>query len=594
MNHLRLFKFSTSIVLAICLLVFSSNGYANSEYINSLLSSAESNKSVDRAKFTKTLENLANEINNFDNEQSQQYRYYLAYEYGYHAKFAKSEREIKEILEQKPSHALRYKLESLLLNVYVASQQWEQGARQASRLINLPTDKISSEQYQLSLLTLILFHNQVGQPIQSFRYLDKIIPETLSDRNGCIYRQVDLEAKIEVKPLFVNPEVMLDAIDVCDSAEEYLFSGIIRVYLSEWLNEKERHHEAIEALVPFVERLNDINYPILKAAVYNQLALASFKNGQFDDAELYVSLAQKLSNTLIKTKQVADTYEILYLLENSKGEFKNALEYYKKFTNAQNAYIDEVKAKSIAFQIAQHDEFAKLKEIELLNSENKRMALETKLNKKRKEEYYFLVIVLFGIIIVGGSWSYRSWLLKEKLRKINEFDPLTGALSRSHFIEVANKVARRQKKKQNEVCCVVFDIDYLKQINDSNGHTAGDMVIQRVAEQCEKLDPVNKLFGRVAGEEFALFFPDCSTLLGLAFAEDYQKAINALDFSDMGIQTKLSASFGITSSALSGYDCKQLLGDGDSAMFSAKNHGRNKIYRYKQPYTANKTSTQGI
>lgn len=579
---IKLTKFSTFIIVVFYLNSLPSLAETNSVDIDSLLATANKNKGLDHKKYRQALKNLKIQTSNFNPEQSNEYKYFLAYEYSYQAEFTKSEELIKKTLQQSILYPLRYKLESLLLNVFSASQQWSQATLQASKLVGLSIENISPHQYQLSLLTLIAFYNQIGQPEKSFMYLNKIQPHTLTARNKCIYFQVDLEAKIEEKPLFVTETAMRQAIDVCEAAEEFLFSGIVRVYFADWLSDKRKHQEAINILLPQIKRLEEINYPILSALSYNALAKAYYEKYNIINAKYYAELAHDFANKLINTKQPVDTYHTLYLIAQASGDYKNALTFHEEYASADKAYIDEVKAKTIAFHMSKHNEFAKLKEIELLNSENERMALEAKLANTGKSNFYFLIFFLLSVIIVGGIWSYRSWLLKEKLRNIVEFDPLTGLLSRVYFNETSKKIITKMEKKEKEVCCFIFDIDYFKQINDTYGHSGGDIVLKRIAEACEKLAPSNKLFGRIAGEEFALMFPDCSLLLAHGYAEDYKNAILALDFSDVGIQPIVSASFGITSTEISGYDFDKIMGDADSAMYSSKNHGRNKVTPYRK------------
>lgn len=137
------------------------------------------------------------------------------------------------------------------------------------------------------------------------------------------------------------------------------------------------------------------------------------------------------------------------------------------------------------------------------------------------------------------------------------------------------------RKQGLEVCLLMIDLDQFKQINDVHGHTAGDAVLAATISAARALlssetSMPGGILGRLGGEEFALLIPT-SAKKASALAERLRGAIGATETRYMDITIRISASFGLVSSAQSGYALRQLLINGDQALYRAKRAGRNQV-----------------
>ena len=93
------------------------------------------------------------------------------------------------------------------------------------------------------------------------------------------------------------------------------------------------------------------------------------------------------------------------------------------------------------------------------------------------------------------------------------------------------------------------------------------------------------IFGRIGGEEFAIVLPDCQPDKVLMLAEICRDAIEQLDCSHIQSGLKLTASFGVSYSQISGYQASELMRHADQALYLANYNGRNRVESYDQMQT---------
>src|SRR5699024_2146518 len=124
---------------------------------------------------------------------------------------------------------------------------------------------------------------------------------------------------------------------------------------------------------------------------------------------------------------------------------------------------------------------------------------------------------------------------------------------------------------------LMIDVDHFKNINDSYGHEAGDLVLQQVANLLSSSCRSGDYVFRVGGEEFLVLLVDIAPDKASKVAENLRSFIEKEDFSlPDAINIKLTVSIGVAEYA--GHpDPQQLLNRVDKALYKAKNHGRNQI-----------------
>ncbi len=158
-----------------------------------------------------------------------------------------------------------------------------------------------------------------------------------------------------------------------------------------------------------------------------------------------------------------------------------------------------------------------------------------------------------------------------------QIDALTGIPNRGLIFQMLEKEHSRGLRKQVVHSIAIIDIDFFKKVNDEYGHLAGDRVLKRIAQLFTNSLREYDSIGRYGGEEFLFCMPDTSIKHAAFIMERLRKAIQALSITINDIVTlNITCSIG-----LSEWDPKlSLLGvisQADSALYSAKNSGRNKV-----------------
>ena len=107
------------------------------------------------------------------------------------------------------------------------------------------------------------------------------------------------------------------------------------------------------------------------------------------------------------------------------------------------------------------------------------------------------------------------------------------------------------------------------------------LIICSDIKQCKLVQNDKVTFGRIGGEEFAIIMRDSSSEELSVFCEKCRKLIANIDSTPTGYDFSISASFGVTSTIVSGYVYSDLMTDADKAMYDAKTAGRNMVVNFQ-------------
>ncbi|NYE56854.1 GGDEF domain-containing protein [Carboxydothermus ferrireducens] len=189
----------------------------------------------------------------------------------------------------------------------------------------------------------------------------------------------------------------------------------------------------------------------------------------------------------------------------------------------------------------------------------------------------FLTIALTEVLInvnLKEKNSQRENYSAEEVRELLNLsytDNLTGLYNR-HFLENEAKIIDRQTSQSNfEYAILMADIDFFKQYNDSLGHLAGDEALKKIAGIIKNsVRKQDKVF-RFGGEEFLILLPETSPEKARQIAERIRSSV-ARD-----LELSLTVSIGIGHFPQNGKSFREVLKAADSALYQAKNKGRNTV-----------------
>jgi diguanylate cyclase (GGDEF)-like protein len=169
-------------------------------------------------------------------------------------------------------------------------------------------------------------------------------------------------------------------------------------------------------------------------------------------------------------------------------------------------------------------------------------------------------------------------MLHAKLREQALNDPLTGLHNRRYLFEVAPGLLDLARRQGKPLCVVLIDLDHFKLLNDTYGHQAGDLVLERFAALLRQMLRRSDVVYRHGGEEFVAVLPDLDGDGAAALLSRLLEAFQALPPAPGRRRTPNgSFSAGIALFPRHGNTLEQLLSRADRALYAAKNRGRARI-----------------
>ncbi|MGE0607852.1 MAG: diguanylate cyclase [Pirellulales bacterium] len=166
----------------------------------------------------------------------------------------------------------------------------------------------------------------------------------------------------------------------------------------------------------------------------------------------------------------------------------------------------------------------------------------------------------------------------QELERLAARDPLTGCLNRRSFFVDFESQWSTSARHGYPLTCIMVDLDHFKSINDTHGHQAGDMVLQKAAEQLRKGRRPSDLVCRYGGEEFCVLLPHTGLDDALTVANQIRKTIESTDFNGIAV----TASLGLSSRGLGANNPQELIDQADKCLYVAKRRGRNCAVRFDQ------------
>jgi len=157
-------------------------------------------------------------------------------------------------------------------------------------------------------------------------------------------------------------------------------------------------------------------------------------------------------------------------------------------------------------------------------------------------------------------------------------DVLTGIYNRGAIIEYLEAQLARIKRKHQPLGIVMLDVDHFKQINDTYGHLAGDMVLKTVVDRLKECLREYDYIGRYGGEEFLVVLGDADYKSAVTAAERLNHAVGsvAIAFGDKLLPVTISAGVAVAEN-FTGLDSDKFISAADQELYKAKSNGRNRV-----------------
>ncbi len=182
---------------------------------------------------------------------------------------------------------------------------------------------------------------------------------------------------------------------------------------------------------------------------------------------------------------------------------------------------------------------------------------------------FSLSIFVAMMVVLIAQFSFRSY--QSRLERMATIDKLTGIYNRQAFDDLVDRSFNNSVQPNAVGSVALLDIDHFKSVNDNYGHQIGDRVLQRVAEECQRLLSDAGFVCRWGGEEFIILLPGYNADQAEKILERLRQSID-----HQQVKPKVSVSIGVAERQGS-ESIDSLIHRADIAMYQAKEHGRNQV-----------------
>lgn len=195
----------------------------------------------------------------------------------------------------------------------------------------------------------------------------------------------------------------------------------------------------------------------------------------------------------------------------------------------------------------------------------------TRSQRFTKDELRMLESLLCCLI-----YPLRNATLFHQALQMAYTDPLTKTYNRAAFNDTLMREMKRAKRSEQNLSLIFVDIDHFKLINDIHGHSCGDLALASVAHWIKDSLRASDIVFRYGGEEFVIVLTDTDLEGALTIAERVRSGIESHTLAYGMDVLNITASLGVSCQTEQD-DMEQFLKRADSAMYQAKQQGRNRV-----------------
>jgi diguanylate cyclase (GGDEF)-like protein len=274
------------------------------------------------------------------------------------------------------------------------------------------------------------------------------------------------------------------------------------------------------------------------------------KDGKVLGCEMDLELAGQ--TILIHVIGIKLEGKLLVMLAKTNGAVKHLLDEMVRINSEQSNLLRSATKRHVALEL-ERPELESRHFDDLTSLNNEMYALQRELAKKNAE----------------------LERLYAEVQRLAVTDTLTGLLNRRGFFDLAVRELERSRRFAEPMSGLMFDLDHFKSCNDTYGHAVGDEVLHEVAVRCTREIRKIDIIGRYGGEEFAVFLPGTDIDGAKVIGERLRNAINSEPFATSRGPLTVSISLGAALATPETKTPEELLGVADTALYKAKESGRN-------------------
>jgi diguanylate cyclase (GGDEF)-like protein len=220
--------------------------------------------------------------------------------------------------------------------------------------------------------------------------------------------------------------------------------------------------------------------------------------------------------------------------------------------------------------------------------ENETQTVSTAASQKARKDHaaarfwmYLLsgAALLVGLLVAAVVFYFAARISREREQLVS-LDTLTGLPNRMLFMDRLEQSLIRAKRYNTQIGVMFIDLDRFKRVNDTLGHASGDQLIREVARRLRETVRADDIVARLGGDEFVVAISDVVTLSSILQVAEKMLATVTVPYQLDGREIFCSCSIGISIYPHDGTSASNLLKNADTAMYHAKNSGRNRFQLY--------------
>lgn len=541
------------------------------------LRTTEQLRITDHPEFLKRLEWIHRESPVMTAEERWHLAYLDAWESLFEGYYAKSEDQLKDVIEHAGDRNLAAEASALLISNYSIRRKYDEAFVLANTL-TLQLPQITNGSTRLKVLThLSQTFNFAGQTELAIKYAQMMADATPQGENLCYPLTDRLFALSNAGTVTADSPEYAKTLHACIAGKQPVIANSIQLDRGTHLLKEGRPAETLAMLDRIQPSLQNNHYQPHLFSAKVQRAMAYEKLGLDAKARKAAHEAIESTNAGDASEWLRDAYHVLYDLAKKRGDTASALQHYEHYVAQNQGYLDDVSARSLAFQLVKQKALSKKLENEELNRQNSILKLQQALDAKAVETSRLYIGFLLAALTFIAAWLIRLKRSQLRFKRMSFHDGLTGIYNHQHFVTESERVLRALEKRPGHGCLISIDLDHFKQINDTYGHAMGDAVLKRTVTICQAQLRPGDIFGRLGGEEFGVLLPDCPRAQGMEVANRLLATVGGTPMEKDGMLVSVSASVGLAFTDSAGYDLQQLCKEADDALYRAKRGGRNQV-----------------
>ncbi len=550
--------------------------------LSNSLEKADLIKSKDPIKFKSIMLDLSHKTKLFSGYQLCYFQYLQGYALGFEGNYSVMVEHLDDLFNECDDLDNKARIKLTLANIHVISREYEEAfidlAFVTENIENIEEPTIRAKTYSIAAIVYRLS----GQFDEAIQFSEQLINQNFSPDHVCKGHYNKLRVLMESdysEDLLKNVK---DAIIFCRETENHIESlflqlDLVKQQVNFFAEDPDQINHLYSELISLENDINMTQYHNLIVYYKSIMAVTAWYAGHPDVArELGVS-SLSLNDSLGNTSQKAFVLDMLIFDAIQRADYELGYEYLSIKYQVDREVFDLKSAQSLAFFRVKHANQARNFELRQLKQKNNVLKLGQELSKEKSKKQQLMMLLILSLLLFLGLWTYKIKRKHDYFKHVSEIDHLTQVFTRKAFEEKIKEMINVSETKNQQINLAIMDLDHFKSVNDQYGHLVGDWVLKQVIKDCEEVIDQDTLIARLGGEEFVVVTPGISLDETVVLLEKMRVAIEKLDCSPSGQDFSVTASFGVTSSLVSGLNSPVLLTHADVALFQAKNNGRNQV-----------------